>query len=296
MKYYRILIVLLIIISCLTLSSCDTVNFTDDILVGDYASSTMEDSIDNYAQFNCTFTTIDYSKYSNSNENVLQKYNAIIPTYFEIELYIKTNEMNSYSRVNIIDLSSGLNSRGNVEYTGKAYYIYQDIKYESDIVIGLFYDSHFLLEAFDYSEYLTYQTRTLNTDETIFSNRISRYTDGWFHSAKIVLKEINEDEFGYGNKNQFQALYGNQYLEIEFYVKDNETLEFIRIDLYFDHYSHAVCSCHESYFYGTAYIPENNENVEYNFYLSIYDTEEISLELINEYDFFTIYFNGNLND
>lgn len=289
----------LILILVISMSSCD-MSTSGNIQEGSYASNNFYSRWDDeeestyhshITQINCTFKKITYSEYVNSNENVLVK---LFPNteYYSIEMYFKGKEMSEYSKVALTGIESGYNEKGNLQYNGKAKMENQGKIIESDFVFSLFYGDKFHIEIFELEQDLFYESYKIETYEYEVCGTYVGNDYVEKENAKLIINEIPEKQYSFGNYNQFQGVYGKQFFEIEFYLLNEESQEFEFVFLRFQSFkSHLNNPDRNDYYKAVGYI-ERNEIVvmEFTFEL-VFENEDGMLEIRlynydDSYDYF----------
>lgn len=245
MRNIKSIFIFLILLLIISISACDVIT-TSDIQEGTYSSngfymrsgageesSYVGSTYSHITQINCEFKWITYEQYLSSSKNVLMK-DDLLKICYSINMQYKGKGMDDYCDVIITNVTRIYERTNNVIYEGKASITTREgLTLESDLKIYGFFDNRFNIDIFDIKQTLFYESYRIDIGEYELIDSYNLRNSKEKPKAKIILREITENQYSYGSYNQFQGIYGRQYFEIEFFVYNEEIEEFEFVSLKF---------------------------------------------------------------
>ena len=299
-RIYKLLLIIILITVCsLSLIGCyeeydthyrtyDSYNQIDE---GMYSSSLMNYDVnlyglEKYIQINCNFKKISKSEYESYDKNVLENKKSNETNYFLIEMYIKEYNMEEFSKIDLLNITTHYIGGKTGLLCYKANFTYKNNEQTVTDVI-----------QFTLLEKYRIKVKILDYRLDIFSDYYKediwpyelKYSSGKIHEqislskTKLSIKEITEKEFTYKSPNQLQALYGKQYLEVELYFYLTGSEEYERATLTFNNHSNVLYKENDYYYYaGDGNIMINGESIEFTFQLNLNYDEETILKIYGD--------------
>lgn len=282
MRKYRFLLIFLIISCFFSLTSCeeDTDSFLKE---GKYASSYITSNsgddftVEDYTLIYCEIKKVDENYWKNSSSNVIyEKINFEI-VYFSVDILVKKYDMDYFAKMTLTEVTLTYNKNGVDYLTGNMTFDYNgEIINDRFELYTIAYMDCISFSSSYIDEFLNHEEFSFNLHEYEYKFKSSKSKD--FTDAKLSIKEINMEDYKWGNINQFQAFYGFQCFEIELFVLPKESSEYVKVDLLFERYiDNSPFVDEPPYIYGECYCEMNDELLSSVARLEIDDTEYLRL-------------------
>lgn len=215
-KIQKIFIVLVMILFSIIITGCISLRHLKE---GIYISN---NNIENseFTKSKYIITEIDKNKFNESNNiNVFidAASSNLNPRYLLIELYLYSIDTNEFELVTL----SNIHHMGGTpdQYTMDAYLKINDKEYNDKII---FHTDYF--EIFNYAGSFILENSKIiegvyENEENIGQTRILK--------SRVVLREINKEEYDLKKDNSFVDIHSNQYVSIELFIYIDELSEYI---------------------------------------------------------------------
>lgn len=274
MKFMRNVLILILIISCLSLSGCDLTFDLYDFKEGCYSSLLGSKDVKEYTLIYCDVKMVNKNVYKNSQDNIFIG-DEFFDIYFLFDMRIKKYDMEEFSKVTFKNISSYRNERDDLIYKGNLEYVYNDTLINEEFEIFVFINIWWKLETLSIDEYLVYESNVLKINELRYENTKGYYEMCYpYTSAKLILTEIPEKDPFIRVVNQTQGGHAKQWIQIDFYLFNDEIWDYIKTTLSIERCEVSIGA--SIFIYGTGYLIEDNGNLlEFNFKLCMIKNEDI---------------------
>lgn len=273
-------------ISCFSLTGCDTIIDIYDFDEGCYTSENLWDKseLEKYTQIYCNVKIVNSSDYEKSPDNIFTR-NSLLKFYYLFDFRLKKYDMEEFCKVTFSNISSFYGKNNSIHYKGNVEYLDGETVINEEFDIWTV-DKRFLFKTKSIDEWILHESFAFELNELKY---VDTHYDwfcgsGPYRTAKLSLSETSKKDPLLKIPNQTQGLYAEQWIQIDFYLYNYEIFQFVKTTLFVEGYN-GVDYYPEKCLYGTGYIIEDDGDLlEFSFKLYIKKSDDIVIMELSNYD------------